>query len=452
MNIPRVMIAGVSSGSGKTTAVCALLTLLLRRGVRVGALKCGPDYIDPMFHRAAMSVPCANLDPFFCDEDLLRYLLSENAGRDLTLIEGVMGYYDGTGESGTDNSSWTVAKATRTPVVLLADARGSGASLLATVSGFLDFVPDSLIAGVVFSRCTPSTYMMLKKLISARFGERVLPLGFIPKLPEECLFGSRHLGLVTAEEIPDIKAKLDQIADLCEGTLDIDGIIKLAGTAPELSFTSPEIPALPPVRIAYTRDPAFCFYYHDTLRLFEKMGAELIPFSPLKNEPVPEGADGLLLGGGYPELYADALSENTVSRESVRGAVSSGLPTIAECGGFQYLGKTLEGKPMCGVLPFDSFNTKKLVRFGYISLTAEKGGLLGPAGVCLRGHEFHYYDSTENGDSFTARKPSGRSWSCVFHTDTLYAGYPHLYLCSAINAAKSFYSKCLERRRGKEQK
>ena len=174
------------------------------------------------------------------------------------------------------------------------------------------------------------------------------------------------------------------------------------------------------------------------------MGAEIAFFSPLDNEPVPEGASGLLLGGGYPELYEERLEGATVSRESVRNQVLSGMPVIAECGGFQYLGIALEGHKMCGVLPHESTMQGRLVRFGYITLTSLKGGLLGPAGTEIKGHEFHYFDSTDNGDSFAAVKPDGRSWKCAFTTDTMYAGYPHLFLYSCVPAAESFYRKCLE--------
>ena len=440
--LPRILVTGTNSGCGKTTAVCAILGLLKRRGIRVTASKCGPDYIDPMFHESVLGIPSGNLDPFFCPPDLLRCLLAETGG-ELAVIEGAMGYYDGTGEDGTDNSAWTVAKATGTPAVLVVNGKGASASLIASAEGFLRFKPDSGIRGLLFSGVTPMTYAVLKKLTEARFGDALIPLGYIPKLPEDCQLASRHLGLVTAGEIADLSEKLGRIADLSEDTVDLDALIRLAGDVGPLEFDAPQIPAFPPVKIAVARDSAFCFYYRDTLRLFEKMGAELLPFSPLADEPVPPEADGLLLGGGYPELYADRIEENVRFRESVRQAVGAGLPTVAECGGFQVLGRMLEGRAMCGVLPHDSENAGKLVRFGYVTLTAREGGLLGDAGTTLRAHEFHYYDSTENGTSFSAVKPNGRSWTCGVHTDTLYAGYPHLFLRADPGAAESFVRACL---------
>ena len=441
-SLPRVLIAGTASGCGKTTAVTAVLTLLRRRGIAVNAAKCGPDYIDPMFHRAVLGVPSATLDPFFCSGNLLRSQLAENGGS-LSVAEGVMGYYDGTGPDGTDNSTFTVARETGTPVILTVNGRGAYASLLALIEGFLRFVPDSGIRGVLFSNVTAMTCAGLKKLVEARFGDRIRAVGYVPRLPEDCLLGSRHLGLVTAAEIPDLREKLEKTADLCEKTVDLDALLALAGSAEPLEYDPPVIRSHPPVTLALAKDEAFCFVYPDTLRLLRNMGAEIVPFSPLENEAVPEGADGLLLPGGYPELYAERLEANEVFRESVRDAVLSGLPTLAECGGFQVLGRTLAGRRMCGVLPHDSADAGKLVRFGYCTLTARSDGLLGPAGTTLPAHEFHYYDSTDCGSDFRAEKPNGRSWDCAVHTDTLYAGYPHLYLPACPDAAESFYKKCL---------
>lgn len=443
-NAPRVLIAGTSSGSGKTTAVCAILTLLRRRGASAASCKCGPDYIDPMFHKSVLGVDCTNLDPFFCGGNLLRHLLCENAGDELTVIEGVMGYYDGTGSDGTENSTFTVARETCSPVILVVNAKGASASLLPVIDGFLRFKPDSGIKGVIFNQISPATYAWLKKLMEARFGDSVVPLGYIPKLPEECVIGSRHLGLITAGEISDLNEKLNKIADLCEPCLDIEGLLKIGRGAGELMFDEVSVPKLDKIKIAAALDSAFCFYYKDTLRLFEKMGAEILPFSPLNNEPVPNEADGLLLGGGYPELYAEILEKNTISSSSVKMAVSDGMPTVAECGGFQYLGAKLNGFSMCGVLQHESRGTGRLVRFGYVKLTSHAENLLGPAGATLFAHEFHYYDSTDNGDTYTAEKSNGKRWECVVSTGTLYAGYPHLYLYANLPAAEAFYRKCLE--------
>ena len=443
MRLPRILVAGTSSGSGKTTAACTLLSLLQRRGMQVKACKCGPDYIDPMFHKRVSGVPCTNLDPFFCDENLLKYLLCKNC-RQITVIEGVMGYYDGTSREGTDNSTFTVADITDTPVILVVDGKASGASLLAALEGFLHFVPESHIKGVLFNCMTPMNYQSIRALMQKRFGGAVIPIGYIPPLPEDCLIPSRHLGLVTASEIKDIQERLEKTADLCESTIDIDAILAAAESSSELEFIPPDIKHFESINIAVARDEAFCFYYDSTLDLLEEMGAELTFFSPLKDEEIPAGSDGLMIGGGYPELYSGMLESNIHSKESVWKAVASGMPTIAECGGFQYLGESLDGHKMCGVLKHSSARTEHLVRFGYITLTSRRNGLFGPAGTKFKAHEFHYWDSTDNGDAFTARKPSGREWECAVMTDTLYAGYPHLFLPSNIPAAEAFYKKCMK--------
>ena len=333
---------------------------------------------------------------------------------------------------------------TDTPVILVINAKGASTSLLAVIEGFLRFVPDNMITGVLFDWITPATYKSISEKVAARFGKRVAPVGYIPELPEECRIPSRHLGLVAASEIGDISSRIKTIAEICEKTIDIDRIISIADTAPEIVFDPPRIPEFPKTDIAVAMDQAFFFYYRDTFRLLEKMGGRIRPFSPLADEPVPEGCSGLMIGGGYPELYARKLSNNVVSRQSVCEAIRSGMPTIAECGGFQYLGKTLDGEEMCGVLPHESFAAGKLVRFGYITLITKKKGLLGDAGTVLPAHEFHYWDSTFNGDDLTAKKTSGRSWDCAVMTETLYAGYPHLFLPAAIPAAAAFYRKCLE--------
>ncbi len=444
MRCPRVLIAGTSSGSGKTTAVCAVLSLLKRRGIDVKACKCGPDYLDPTFHEMVTGVQCTDLDPFFSDANQLRWLLSQNAGSDITVVEGVMGYYDGTGESGSDNSTYTVAQGIQAPVILVVPTKGVSTSLLAVIEGFLNYVPESGIAGVLFDRISPSSYQIIKQRMQERFSDRISAVGYVPELPEDCLIPSRHLGLVAASEIEDISGRLDRIANLCKRTIDIDAILSLAGKACELAFDAPAIPRYPKVRIAVAKDRAFFFYYHDLLRLLERMGAEISFFSPLGNERIPEGSHGLLLGGGYPELYPEQLEASRASRESVSDAIRSGMPTIAECGGFQYLGRKLAGHEMCGVLSHESFAAGKLVRFGYVTLTSKKDGLLGKAGTVLRGHEFHYWDSTIIGEDFTAEKPSGKTWDCAVTTETLYAGYPHLYLPSSVQAVEAFYLKCLE--------
>lgn len=418
----RILIAGTHSGCGKTTVTLALLSALKGRGLAVHTFKCGPDYIDPMFHREAVGVPSKNLDPYFSTGSQLRAQLAQTDG--LAVVEGVMGYYDGIGTQG-QASTYHVASQTESPVILVVSAKGMYTSAGAILQGFREFRPNSGIQGVIFNGVSAMVYQGLRE-IAREAGLR--PLGYLPNDPAFSI-GSRHLGLVTAQEIQDIRAKLDGLGKLAEETLDLNGILDLAVSAPALTAQeeSPKQPAK--VRVAVARDQAFCFLYQENLDLLESLGCELCFFSPLTDTALPEHIGGLYLPGGYPELHAERLSANTAMLRAVREAVQGGLPTIAECGGFLYLHDTLDNSPMAGVISGKAFRTETLQRFGYVGLTAQEDNLLCPKGASIRAHEFHYYDSTDNGRVFQAVKPSGsRSYVCGHATQTLYAGFPHLYL------------------------
>lgn len=439
--VNRVLIAGTNSGCGKTTVTLAVLAALKKRGLSLASAKCGPDYIDPMFHRSALGVPSTNLDPFFFDENTLRFLLaSHGAGRELTVIEGVMGFYDGIGVT-SRASTCELAKKTDTPAILTVGAKGASLSVLAQIKGFIDFLPNNNVAGVILNNCTEKVYAALAPEIEARLG--VKPLGFMPHI-RDCEISSRHLGLVTADEIGDLKSKLSLLAEQAGKSLDLDGIVALAASAPKLSFEPPLIEKREPVRIAVARDRAFCFYYEDSLAVLEAIGAELVPFSPLEDRTLPEGINGLYLGGGYPELYANELAENETMRKSVRTALENGLPCIAECGGFMYLTGSIAGHSAVGFIEGNSFDTGKLSRFGYVTLTAKKDNMLCRAGGSIPAHEFHRWDCERTGDCFFAEKADGRSWDCGFASDTLYAGFPHFHFLAEPRFAEAFISACIK--------
>ena len=438
---PRLLIAGSGSGCGKTTVTCALLQALVESGRRPGAAKCGPDYIDPMFHRAITGAAGCNLDPFFFDDDTLRFLLAQaGAGKDVTLIEGVMGYYDGIGLASSRASTFEVAQRTESPVVLVLNAKGAGLSVLAVLEGFLRFVPRSGICGVVLNGCTAMSYPTLKREIESRFGIRAC--GFLPQLPD-CSLESRHLGLVTAAEVENLKEKMQRLGAAARESIDLDALLEIAKSAPPLTFAPPDIPeAGEHVRIGVARDRAFCFYYEDSLDLLRRLGAELVPFSPLSDERLPEEVHGLYLGGGYPELYADKLEKNAPMRSAVRAAVEAGMPCIAECGGFMYLTSAIVGRAMAGVFPGGCFDAGKLTRFGYLTLTAQRDSMLFAAGEQIPAHEFHRWDAENPGGDFLAEKPSGRSWRCAYAGETLYAGYPHFHFYANLSAAVRFVEAC----------
>ena len=443
-NIPRVLLAGTGSGCGKTTVTLAALQALQDRGLRLGSFKCGPDYIDPMFHSRVIGAKSRNLDLFFFPENTARYLLARNsAGLDLSVIEGVMGYYDGMGLTSARGSTYEIARAADAPAVLVVGARGASLSLVSVIRGFLDFLPDDHIRGVIFNQCAPAVYAALAEEVRRRFSGRVRPLGYLPPMPD-CALESRHLGLVTAGEVEDLREKLARLAAQAERTIDLDGILALAEEAPPLRYDPVVLSQREPVRIAVARDNAFCFYYEDSLQALRELGAELVEFSPLADAALPPDIQGLYLGGGYPELYAKTLSENAAMRASVRAAVTAGLPTIAECGGFMYLTESIGDWPMAGVLPGKCWDNHKLTRFGYVTLTAKEDNLLCRAGESIRGHEFHHWDAPNPGGGFTAEKSAGRAWDCVHASDTLYAGYPHFHFYANPAFAENFYDACIK--------
>lgn len=444
--IPRILIAGVSSGCGKTTITCALLQALVNRGLKTASFKSGPDYIDPMFHGEIIGVKSSNLDAFFCDESTIRYLLNKNSmDCDISIIEGVMGYYDGINLNSIKASTYEVSKITNTPVILTINCKGMANSVIALIKGFIEYKNDSNIVGVILNNISKSTFEVVKINIENEFNGSLKVLGYLPKLSDDLVFGSRHLGLITAEEINDIKEKLNNLANIIENTVNIDDIIEIANNVSEINYKAPYINHHNnKVRIAVAYDRACCFYYRDNLELLEEMGAELVYFSPINDKELPSDIDGLYIGGGYPELYCEKLSGNISMLNSIKTALINKIPCIAECGGFMYLSKTIDDYRMVGFLEGKSDNTNKLSRFGYITLLANKDNMLCKKGEKIRGHEFHYYDSTECGNSFTAIKENGKTWNCIIATDSLYAGYPHLHFYSNLKFVENFYVKCVE--------
>ena len=364
----QFLIAAPSSGSGKTTVACAVLAALKKRGADPCAFKSGPDYIDPMFHRSALQVDSHNLDLFLSNRDMVRAIFARYAA-------------------------------------------GHGAAVCEGAMGFYDG------QGLT----TRASAWELADTLG-------LPvLGYLPHLPQAAV-ESRHLGLKTADEIADLQEKIALLADAL--VLDWQRLAVLTEKpAPE---ALPGAAAPTSVRIAVAKDEAFCFTYAETLDALRDAGAELVLFSPVQDAVLPENIGGLYLPGGYPELYAKTLSENKTMLASIRQAVQAGLPTAAECGGFLYLGRSLEdadGKawPMADVLPGDGIRVGRLVRFGYAALTPQADSMLFRAGEPVPVHEFHHWDSTCNGTAFAAQKANGRHWDCGFANGHLYAGFPHLY-------------------------
>ena len=426
----QFLLAAPRSGSGKTTMTCALLMALKRRGCAPCAFKSGPDYIDPMFHRAVLGVESRNLDLFFSAPETVRTLYAKGAaGHGAAVCEGAMGFYDGLGGVSDRASAWHLADTLGLPVLLVAEPKGQSLTLAAELNGLVNFRTPSHIAGILLNNCTARIHALLAPMLEEETGLPVL--GFLPKLPE-AVIGSRHLGLYTAAEVENLQQKLALLADAVEEHIDWPRLLALCEKEPPALPVQPETPPAR-VRIAVAQDEAFCFTYAETLEAFRDAGAEVVFFSPLRDTALPENIGGLYLPGGYPELHARELSENTSLLREIKRKIESGLPTAAECGGFLYLGQSLtdaEGQswPMVGVLPGEAKDAGRLVRFGYAALSADSDSMLFRAGESFPIHEFHHWDSTANGVALAAKKPvGGAEWRCGFVNEHFYAGFPHLY-------------------------
>jgi len=426
----QFLLAAPRSGSGKTTMTCALLMALKRRGCAPCAFKSGPDYIDPMFHRAVLGVESRSLDLFFSAPETVRTLYARGAaGHGAAVCEGAMGFYDGLGGVSDRASAWHLADTLGLPVLLVVEPKGQSLTLAAELKGLVNFRTPSHIAGILLNNCTTRMHALLAPMLEEETGLPVL--GFLPKLPE-AVIGSRHLGLYTAAEVENLQQKLALLADAAEEHIDWPRLLALCEKEPPALPVQPETPPAR-VRIAVAQDEAFCFTYAETLEAFRDAGAEVVFFSPLRDTALPENIGGLYLPGGYPELHAKELSENTSLLREIKQKIESGLPTAAECGGFLYLGQSLtdaEGQswPMAGVLPGEAKDAGRLVRFGYAALSADSDSLLFRAGESFPIHEFHHWDSTANGTALAAKKPvGGAEWRCGFVNEHFYAGFPHLY-------------------------
>lgn len=491
------VVGGTQSGCGKTTLTLAILAAYRARGLTVQPFKVGPDFIDPGLHAQMAGLSSRNLDGWMLSREYNQELFrSRLAHADLGVVEGVMGLfdgYDGTSESG---STAEMAKWLGLPVVLVVDARSMARSAAALVYGFSRFDLSLKVAGVLFNRLGgPGHLEYLKEAMAANLPE-IPVLGGIPR---EDLIGipERHLGLVTADETPLRSERKEKLVELVERYVDLDLLLersvyppgampqetgaggRLLEAAPELQDVSPpsmapqqpipsgsKPPKLPPQAprpvIAVARDAAFCFYYPDNFELLEEAGAQLEFFSPLAGETVPREADGLYLGGGYPELFAQDLSERADFLESIRGAAGGGMPIYAECGGLMVLGRfieTLEGKQfaMAGIFPFGTRMLSRRKALGYTEVVLRGPCLLGEPGLTVRGHEFHYSEIVEEENAavpcvyelrrrkYTESRPEG------YQVGSVLASYIHLHWGSAPEAARSFVMRCREYAKGREQ-
>lgn len=474
MPFPRMVLAGASSGSGKTTLSIALMAAYARRGVRVQPFKVGPDFIDPAFHAAVTGRPGRNLDPWLVPEKELGRMVRRHAPENgLSIIEGVMGLYDGLG-SGAFAGTAHVASLLAAPVVLVVNAEGLSLSAAALVAGYADFRPVDAgadlsglrLGGVILNRVSGERhYELLRNAIERHTG--VPCFGFLPKgLPS---LPHRHLGLVPAEEQRGLPAFVAALETAAERHIDLPGLLRLAESAPcpkgwtdaaedivandapprnqEPARNPDDAPGNCP-RIGVARDAAFSFYYQDNLECLEECGAQPVFFSPLADASLPEDLDGLYLGGGFPEEHAGRLEANEALRCAVRRALEDGMPAYAECGGMLYLCDALvdrEGREraMAGFFPARGVMTPRLQPFGYVTVTLERDCCLGPAGSRFQAHEFHYSRLEEAPPPLArSEKADGRAWTSGMLKKNTVAWYAHLHFRGCSHAAQSFVNAC----------
>lgn len=428
-NMMRLSVVGTNSGCGKTTTVLAIESVLLKRNLPITAFKCGPDYIDGAFHRRIQNIDCYNLDSIFLnDEELIDHFV-KHAKDKFSIIEGVMGMFDGVGDD-SKGSSFEISKILKTPTVLVINARGMGSSVRAILRGFNEYSNNTL-GGVIFTNISSMAYSLLEKSCDL---EGIKCFGYLP-YNEEVVLHSRHLGLVGSSEIKTLNHKIETLSNLAEEYIKLDELIELANSADVLESSIKEDESKKTdslnLRIAIASDDAFCFTYQENLDLLVDMGLELVYFSPLKDAHLPPNISALYLPGGYPELHLKQLEANSVLLKEIRLKIRLNLPTIAECGGFLYLHKCVDNKNLVSLFNESCKKESRLQHFGYGSLESTTDNLLFKKGESTLVHEFHYYSSTDEGDSCIETKLSSkRQYKCCKTSPTLYAGFPHLYFLS----------------------
>ena len=455
--VPRLVIAGTQSGVGKTTIVSGLLSELRLRGQQVQSYKVGPDYIDPGYHALASGRPCHNLDSWLVPtERLLSIFEQTSRGMDIAVVEGVMGLYDG-GRGGVASTA-AIARLLRAPVVLVVNCRSAGESIAAVVLGFQKYDPEVRLAGVILNQIGSDSHEQMVTEALARIGVRVL--GVIRRT-ESLKVPERHLGLLPVTENP-AETVLANIHAAIAGGLDVPALLELAAQAEPLKLpTEPLLPAQRSCRIGVARDEAFSFYYPESLRVLEEQGAAIVPFSPVRDLKLPD-VDGLLFGGGFPEMFLARLAANESMRQDIRAAAAAGIPIAAECGGYMYLCRRVasfdgEEYPMAGLIPQVCRMEKKLQTVGYVEATALADNVFCAAGETLRGHEFHFSSMTADGSgeavtpAFRFRKNrTGAQYPAGYVDGNVLASYLHIHFAGNPAAARRFVGCCAEHRQRTE--
>jgi len=458
--IKGFVIGATGSGTGKTTVSLGIMAWLAAKGIKTAPFKVGPDFIDPGLHTKVSGSVSHNLDSWMLSHGYNRDLfLSKSRGRDIAVVEGVMGLFDGYDALSDTGSTAQMAKLLNLPVLLIVSAKGKARSAAAIVRGFETFDPDLTLAGVIFAQAgSERHYHYLKDAVEQNCTTPCL--GYMPK-NEKILMPERHLGLVTADEMPISRETLSILVSMVDEHLDMERLIRGLPEipVPEKEAAVPAIETKPIARIAVARDKAFCFYYPDNLDILKRSGAEIVIFSPLEDEGLPEDIDGIYFGGGYPELNADVLAEKTALLARVKAASRSGMPIYGECGGFMYLCRNLADADgdltgrMCGIFDFDIQMSGRLRSLGYREVTLKADTLIGKKGEVIRGHEFHYSSISGGGgdtpaDVYEVASRAGQEISLKgFQRDNTLGSYLHVHFGSNPNAAPSFVDCCAAFRR-----
>jgi cobyrinic acid a,c-diamide synthase len=447
-----LVVAGTHSGVGKTTVATGLIAALRQAGHRPAAAKVGPDFIDPGYHALAAGRPPRNLDPWLCGADAILSLAARAAaGADLLIVEGVMGLFDGASD-GTVSSTADVARLLDAPVLLVVDASAMSDSVAALVHGYATYRSDVRVAGVILNQVgSPGHETLLREALADRGSGRGGPggappvLGALPRR-DALIWRDRHLGLVPVAEQPaQVTAALDRLAVTVTAHVDLPAVLALGKSAPARQASPVRLPAPgPAIRVAVASGPAFTFTYTDTMDALQAAGAEIVPFDPLSAQSLPGDIDGLVIGGGFPEVHGARLAANTVFLQDLRQRVLGGLPTWAECGGLLLLARRLDGRPLAGVVPAEAAMTDRL-NLGYREAVTLVGSPLGPAGTTMRGHEFHYSALDPPGAALRLSSRWGTSeegWA----TETLLATYLHHHPGGDPSQVAAFAGTCALRR------
>lgn len=457
MQYPRLIIAGVQSGVGKTTLTLGTVAALHRRGLKVQPFKVGPDYIDSGLHFWAAGRPSYNLDTWMCPPDIVRQVFAANASKaDISIIEGVMGLFDGARAGDIQGSTADIALLLEAPVILVVNVEAMAQSAIALVKGYRDYHPQVKLGGVILNRASSYHRTYIQPAMEQELG---LPVLGCFDSNQEIHMPERHLGLLPADENRELAGLIQKMADMVEKHLDLDRLFKIAQKAPEPSVVVEKEMESRRVRLGVARDKAFSFYYQDSLDYLEEKGVQLVFFSPMKDEIIPD-VDGLYFGGGFPEMFIDDLSRNHSMINSITGAYQNGMPIYAECGGYMYLCRELEewsGQVWkgAGLVPARVKMTRNLQALGYIEARALKDSLLAAAGQVLRGHEFHYscmeaMDKCPNAFAFYGGfNADGRSEG--YADLNLLASYLHIQMRSHPEAVERFINACSSYQNGRQK-